>query len=53
MNTNGGLWQKAIGRFLGDPTLGVVATLAVVVVAACFLVQNGTHPGAFVLFGRM
>ena len=52
MGTNGH-WQKAIWRILSDPTMEVVATIVVVLVATWFMVENGgLHAGAFVGFGR-
>jgi hypothetical protein len=48
-----GQWQKTIWKYLSDPTVGVAATLVVVLIAAWFVVQpGGLHPGAFALFGR-
>lgn len=52
MDSNG-QWQKTIWRILSDPTMEVVATIAVVLVVAWFMIQSGgLHPGAFVGFGR-
>ncbi|MFL5520007.1 MAG: hypothetical protein ACJ8B6_03655 [Gemmatimonadales bacterium] len=52
MESNG-QWRKTIWKYLSDPTVGVVATLVVVLIAAWFVVQpGGLHPGAFALFGR-
>lgn len=53
MNPNYGNWQKAFWRILSDPTIEVVATLAVMLVATWFVLDNDVaHQGTFVLFGR-
>jgi hypothetical protein len=46
-------WQGTIWRILSDPATEVVATIAVVLGLAWFMIQTGgLHPGAFVGFGR-
>lgn len=53
MDTNLGNWQKAFWKIISDPTIEVMATLAVVLVATWFLLQNDTvGQGNLVLFGR-
>lgn len=53
LDTNFGNWQKALWRLLSDPTLPVVATLVVVMLATWFVLQDDApHRGAFFLFGH-
>ena len=54
MDTNIGNWQKAFWKIVSDPTVEVVATLVVVMVATWFVLQNEAAVGqeSLVLFGR-
>jgi hypothetical protein len=40
LRSTGGDWQKAIWKLLTNPALELVATIALVMVATWFLIQN-------------
>ena len=54
MRTTDGYWQKAIWKLLTNPALELVATIALVMVATWFLIQNdGVQQGVHLpLFGH-
>lgn len=53
MDTNFGTWRKALWKILSDPTIEVIVTLVIVMVATWFVLQNdAAHRGAFFLLGH-